>query len=294
MRTGARPRATGRSTPPRSSTPAPAPASRRDHRARRRARSRDDARPEPSPARPRQAQAALAGVTKIIGDAEALPFAPTARPLRLDRQHRVLARSAARDRRGLPGPAARRGGAARRPLRRTHRWRARCRTPGGSSRRGGVRSVVRARGVRPHRARARRARWWDPAWDPYAVAIAGVKPAAGEPPALAPAPPGPPTRTAASPPRAWRGSPSARWRARPSSRWRCGSGPLALEQRVDDLALPLALDYSFSISSASLRMPSRCRTRAEASLRASRRPITRCTRSSSKARASSAAAASVA
>jgi hypothetical protein len=30
--------------------------------------------------------------------------------------------------------------------------------------------------------------WWDPGWDPYAVAIAGVKRQAGEPPALAAAP----------------------------------------------------------------------------------------------------------
>jgi MPBQ/MSBQ methyltransferase len=30
--------------------------------------------------------------------------------------------------------------------------------------------------------------WWDPDWDPYAVAIAGVKRRAGEPPALPPAP----------------------------------------------------------------------------------------------------------
>jgi hypothetical protein len=26
--------------------------------------------------------------------------------------------------------------------------------------------------------------WWDPRWDRYAVAVAGVKPRAGEPPAL--------------------------------------------------------------------------------------------------------------
>ena len=131
---------------------------------------------------------ALAGVAKVIGDAEALPFATDSlRPLRLDGQHRVLARPPARDRRGLPrrcGPAAWRCSPGRCGAR--TRSRARCRTPGCSSRaedeyvawfeRAGFETIERVH-VAPD--------WWDPRWDRYAVAIAAVKPRAGEPPRAA-------------------------------------------------------------------------------------------------------------
>ena len=70
--------------------------------------------------------------------------------------------------------------------------------------------------------------------------------------------------------------------------------PFALEERVDDLALPFALDVLVSTRCASLRMPRRSSTRADAVLRASRRPKTRCDLRSSKASARSAPAASVA
>jgi MPBQ/MSBQ methyltransferase len=133
---------------------------------------------------------ALAGVTKIIGDAEALPFATDSRdryvstgsieywpdPQRaIAEAYRVL----------RPGGVALLAG----PLRRTHPL-ARALSdawmlfPAEEEyvawfQRAGFDRIERAH-VAPD--------WWDPAWDPYAVAIAGVKPAAGEPPALAPAP----------------------------------------------------------------------------------------------------------
>ena len=133
---------------------------------------------------------ALAGVTKIIGDAEALPFATDSRdryvstgsieywpdPQRaIAEAYRVL----------RPGGVALLAG----PLRRTHPL-ARALSdawmlfPAEEEyvawfERAGFDRIERAH-VAPD--------WWDPAWDPYAVAIAGVKPAAGEPPALAPAP----------------------------------------------------------------------------------------------------------
>jgi MPBQ/MSBQ methyltransferase len=133
---------------------------------------------------------ALAGVTKLIGDAEALPFATDSRdryvstgsieywpdPQRaIAEAYRVL----------RPGGVALLAG----PLRRTHPL-ARALSdawmlfPAEEEyvawfERAGFDRIERAH-VAPD--------WWDPAWDPYAVAIAGVKPAAGEPPALAPAP----------------------------------------------------------------------------------------------------------
>jgi MPBQ/MSBQ methyltransferase len=135
---------------------------------------------------------ALAGVTKLIGDAEALPFATDSRdryvstgsieywpdPQRaIAEAYRVL----------RPGGVALLAG----PLRRTHPL-ARALSdawmlfPAEEEyvawfERAGFDRIERAH-VAPE--------WWDPAWDPYAVAIAGVKPAAGEPPALAPAPRG--------------------------------------------------------------------------------------------------------
>ena len=133
---------------------------------------------------------ALAGVTKLVGDAEALPFATDSRdryvstgsieywpdPQRaIAEAYRVL----------RPGGVALLAG----PLRRTHPL-ARALSdawmlfPAEEEyvawfERAGFDRIERAH-VAPD--------WWDPAWDPYAVAIAGVKPAAGEPPALAPAP----------------------------------------------------------------------------------------------------------
>jgi MPBQ/MSBQ methyltransferase len=133
---------------------------------------------------------ALAGVTKVIGDAEALPFETDSRdryvstgsieywpdPQRaIAEAYRVL----------RPGGVALLAG----PLRRTHPL-ARALSdawmlfPAEEEyvawfERAGFDRIERAH-VAPD--------WWDPAWDPYAVAIAGVKPAAGEPPALAPAP----------------------------------------------------------------------------------------------------------
>ena len=85
---------------------------------------RDDARPEPASAPPRRAQAGARGVREGAGRRRgaAVPDRPL-RPLRLRRLDRVLARTRARDRRGLPRAAARRGrargrpGAARRPPR---------------------------------------------------------------------------------------------------------------------------------------------------------------------------------
>jgi MPBQ/MSBQ methyltransferase len=132
---------------------------------------------------------ALAGVTKVIGDAEALPFATDSRdryvstgsieywpdPQRaIAEAYRVL----------RPGGVALLAG----PLRRTHPL-ARALSdawmlfPAEEEyvawfERAGFHRIERAH-VAPD--------WWDPAWDPYAVAIAGVKPTAGEPPALAPA-----------------------------------------------------------------------------------------------------------
>jgi MPBQ/MSBQ methyltransferase len=133
---------------------------------------------------------ALARVTKLVGDAEALPFATDSRdryvstgsieywpdPQRaIAEAYRVL----------RPGGVALLAG----PLRRTHPL-ARALSdawmlfPAEEEyvawfERAGFDRIERAH-VAPD--------WWDPAWDPYAVAIAGVKPAAGEPPALAPGP----------------------------------------------------------------------------------------------------------
>ena len=70
--------------------------------------------------------------------------------------------------------------------------------------------------------------------------------------------------------------------------------PLAVEQGVDDLALPLALDVLVLDHVRLLAHPEALEDARDAALRASRRPKTRCTCSSSKASASSAAAASVA
>jgi MPBQ/MSBQ methyltransferase len=132
---------------------------------------------------------ALAGVTKVIGDAEALPFATDSRdryvstgsieywpdPQRaIAEAYRVL----------RPGGVALLAG----PLRRTHPL-ARALSdawmlfPAEEEymawfERAGFAEVERVH-VAPD--------WWDPGWDPYAVAIAGVKPRPGEPPAL-PAP----------------------------------------------------------------------------------------------------------
>jgi MPBQ/MSBQ methyltransferase len=132
---------------------------------------------------------ALAGVTKLIGDAEALPFATDSRdryvstgsieywpdPQRaIAEAYRVL----------RPGGVALLAG----PLRRTHQL-ARALSdawmlfPGEDEylawfERAGFERIERVH-VAPD--------WWDEGWDPYAVAIAGVKPRAGEPPAV-PAP----------------------------------------------------------------------------------------------------------
>jgi MPBQ/MSBQ methyltransferase len=132
---------------------------------------------------------ALTGVAKVIGDAEALPFATDScdryvstgsieywpDPQRaIAEAYRVL----------RPGGVALLAG----PLRRTHPL-ARALSdawmlfPSEDEyvawfERAGFESIERVH-VAPD--------WWDPDWDRYAVAIAGVKPRAGEPPAL-PAP----------------------------------------------------------------------------------------------------------
>ena len=63
-----------------------------------------------------KAKPALAAVRKEIGDAEAIPLPTDAVDRYVSgREHRVLARPAARDRRGLPRRAARRRRADRRP-----------------------------------------------------------------------------------------------------------------------------------------------------------------------------------
>jgi MPBQ/MSBQ methyltransferase len=138
----------------------------------------------------------LAGVAKVIGDAEALPFATDScdryvstgsieywpDPQRaIAEAYRVL----------RPGGVALLAG----PLRRTHPL-ARALSdawmlfPAEDEyvawfERAGFASIERV-----HVAPA----WWDAAWDPYAVAIAGVKPRAGEPPLVL----GPPEDGAAS------------------------------------------------------------------------------------------------
>ena len=162
---------------------------------------------------------ALAGVTQLLGDAEALPFATDSRdryvstgsieywpdPQRaIAEAYRVL----------RPGGVALLAG----PLRRTHPL-ARALSdawmlfPGEDEyvawfERAGFEAIERVH-VAPD--------WWDPRWDPYAVAIAGVKPRAGEPPALPPAPRARRRRRPRRPPRAWRASPSARSRGARSS-----------------------------------------------------------------------------
>jgi len=161
---------------------------------------------------------ALTGVAKVIGDAEALPFATDScdryvstgsieywpDPQRaIAEAYRVL----------RPGGVALLAG----PLRRRHPL-ARALSdawmlfPAEDEyvawfERAGFASIERVH-VAPD--------WWDPRWDRYAVAIAAVKPRAGEPPAL-PAPATPPCRCAS------RASRPDRWPARPSSRSRCGS-----------------------------------------------------------------------
>ena len=133
---------------------------------------------------------ALAGVAKVIGDAEALPFETDSRdryvstgsieywpdPQRaIAEAYRVL----------RPGGVALLAG----PLRRTHPL-ARALSdawmlfPGEDEyvawfERAGFQSIERVH-VAPE--------WWDPRWDRYAVAIAAVKPRPGEPPPLAPRP----------------------------------------------------------------------------------------------------------
>jgi MPBQ/MSBQ methyltransferase len=132
---------------------------------------------------------ALAGVTKLLGDAEALPFATDSRdryvstgsieywpdPQRaIAEAYRVL----------RPGGLALLAG----PLRRTHPL-ARALSdawmlfPGEDEyvawfERAGFEAIERVH-VAPD--------WWDEGWDPYAVAIAGVKTRAGEPPPVPPA-----------------------------------------------------------------------------------------------------------
>jgi MPBQ/MSBQ methyltransferase len=133
----------------------------------------------------------LACVTKILGDAEALPFATDSRdryvstgsieywpdPQRaIAEAYRVL----------RPGGVALLAG----PLRRTHPL-ARALSdawmlfPAEDEyvawfERAGFTSIERVH-VAPE--------WWDPAWDRYAVAVAAVKPRAGDPPPLPPAAP---------------------------------------------------------------------------------------------------------
>jgi MPBQ/MSBQ methyltransferase len=132
---------------------------------------------------------ALAGVTKLLGDAEALPFATDSRdryvstgsieywpdPQRaIAEAYRVL----------RPGGLALLAG----PLRRTHPL-ARALSdawmlfPGEDEyvawfERAGFEAIERVH-VAPD--------WWDEGWDPYAVAIAGVKTRAGNPPRVPPA-----------------------------------------------------------------------------------------------------------
>ena len=108
-------------------------------------------------------------------------------------------------------------------------------------------------GLRVDRARARRARLVGPALGPLRRGDRRRQAARGRAAArcrrAAPAAEEPAPRARRC---AWRASPPARSPARRSSRSRCGSrscascagpaSPLALEQGVDDLALPLALD----------------------------------------------------
>ena len=152
----------------------------------RRARARDDARPEPAPARPRAAQARADRGGEGHRRRRGAPLRDRfVRPLRLDGQHRVLARSPARHRRGLPRPAAWRHRPARGP--------AAAHAPAGARalgrldalpRRGRVRRVVRAGRLRVDRARARRPRLVGPELGPLRRGDRGRQAAAGEPPAL--------------------------------------------------------------------------------------------------------------
>ena len=127
---------------------------------------------------------ALAGVSKVLGDAEALPFATDSRdryvstgsieywpdPQRaIAEAYRVL----------RPGGIALLAG----PLRRTHPL-ARALSDAWMlfPSRGRVRGLVRARGLRGDRARARRARLVGRALGPLWLGDRAVKPRAGEPP----------------------------------------------------------------------------------------------------------------
>ena len=168
---------------------------------------------------------ALDGVAKVLGDAEALPFATDSRdryvstgsieywpdPQRaIAEAYRVL----------RPGGVALLAG----PLRRTHPL-ARALSdawmlfPAEDEyvawfERAGFEAIERVH-VAPD--------WWDARWDRYAVAIAGVKPRAGEPPRAAGAGAGRRGARARAAGRAWRASRPARSPARPSSPSRCGS-----------------------------------------------------------------------
>ena len=90
---------------------------RGDRRARR-PRAGDDARPEPAPARPRAPQARAGGLPEAARRRRAPPLrGRDVRPVRLRREHRVLARPAARDHGGAPRPAQGRDGRRDRPRR---------------------------------------------------------------------------------------------------------------------------------------------------------------------------------
>ena len=145
------------------------------------------------------------------------------RPLRLDGLDRVLARPAARDRRGLPRRAPRRRGARRRP--------ARAHPPARAGAVGRV-DAVPARGRLPRldgarglhrrpRASTSRPSGGTPAGTPTRWRSPGRSPRPGPSPAGACAPLAPEEPPAVDGRAAWRASPAARWPAPRSSRSPC-------------------------------------------------------------------------
>ena len=161
--------------------------------------------------------------SKIIGDAEELPFADRLAAIATSRRaRRVLARPAARDRRGLSRRAPRRRGAAGRPARRTPP--ARPSAVGRLDALPGRGRVPRLDGARRLQRRRRvhvAPDWWDARWEPTRWRSPGRKPVrALAARARAPAPEAPPQP---GPPCVSRASPAARWPAPRSSRSRPGS-----------------------------------------------------------------------